>query len=137
MLFLPIMSRNINGIPFPVLYTWGVSSTWDLGEFMSTMIQPIYPLLVSNIAVALICFINIFNYKKRSFQKRFAIISIILIVGFAFLCGVYAQKVPGGIEGASFGVGTYLPALAILFVVLGIFSINEDENLIRSAERLR
>ena len=137
MLFLPIMSRNINGVPFPVLYTWGVSSTWDLGEFMSTMIQPIYPLLISNIAVALICFINIFNYKKRSFQKRFAIISIILIVGFVILCGVYAKKIPGGIEGASFGVGAYLPALAILFVVLGIFGINKDERLIRSAERLR
>jgi len=137
MLFLPIMSKNINGTPFPVLYTWGVSSTWDLGEYMSTMIQPTYPLLITNIAVALICFINIFNYRKRSFQKRFAIISILLIVGFAFLCSVYAQKLPGGVEGASFGVGAYLPAVAILFVVLGIFGINKDERLIRSAERLR
>jgi len=137
MLFLPIMSKNTNGTSFPLLYTWGFASTWDSGEFMSTMISPIYFLSITNIAVVLICFINIFNYKKRSFQKRFAIVSIILIVGFAFLCGVYAQKVQGGIEGANFGVGAYLPALAILFIVLAIFGINKDERLIRSAERLR
>jgi glucan phosphoethanolaminetransferase (alkaline phosphatase superfamily) len=137
MLFLPIVNKEANGISFPLLYTVGFASIWDSGEFMSIIIKPIYPLLITNIVVAIMCLINIFNYKKRSFQKRFAIVSIILIIGFAFWCSIYAQKVPGGIEGASFGVGAYLPAIAILFIVLAIFGINKDEKLIRSAERLR
>lgn len=137
MLFLPIISKDLNGSFMPLLYTRGYAASWDAGEFMAIMIKPIYPLMITNIALAVMCFANIFNFKRRSFQKRVAILNIIFIGGFAFWCSIYAQKVPGGIEGASFGVGAYLPAVAILFLVLAIFGINNDERLIRSAERLR
>ena len=137
MFFFPLVTGTWNGLSVPLLYTRGYASNWDAGEFIATSIKLTYPLLATNIAVALICFINIFNYKKRSAQKRLAIISIILIGSFAFWCSIYAKKLPGGIEGANFGVGAYLPALAILFIVLAIFGINKDERLIRSAERLR
>ncbi|KQM67273.1 hypothetical protein ASE74_07355 [Pedobacter sp. Leaf216] len=135
--FFPLLAGTLNGLTVPLLYTRGYAFSWDAGEFFAITIKPIYPLLITNIAIAIICFVNIFNFRKRSFQKRFAIVLIILIIGFAFWCSVYAKKLPGGIEGASFGVGAYLPALAILFIVLGIFGINKDERLIRSAERLR
>jgi len=136
MTFLPLATKDIGGSE-SIVYTHGLKSQFQSASGSGYKVQLFLPLLITNIAVALICFINIFNYKKRGFQKRFAIVSIILIGGFAFWCSIYAQKLPGGIEGASFGVGAYLPALAILFVVLGIFGINKDERLIRSAERLR
>jgi nucleoside recognition membrane protein YjiH len=136
MFFLPIASKEIKGAKSEI-YTNGLHQKIEDNSGSSLSIEPFFPLLITNIAVAIICFVNIFNFRKRSFQKRFAIVSIILIIGFAFWCSVYAQKLPGGVEGASFGVGAYLPALAILFVVLGIFGINKDERLIRSAERLR
>jgi len=137
MFFFSILDKNVNGIQLPVLYTKGFASSWDTGEFITVKITPVYSLLIANITLVLLCFINIFNYRKRTFQKRFAVVSIILIGGFAFWCSIYAKKLPGGIEGASFGIGAYLPALAILFIVLAIFGINKDERLIRSAERLR
>lgn len=137
MFFFPLLTGKLNGLSVPLLYTKGYVSNWDTGEFLAIAIKPIYPLLAANITLFLICLFNIFNYKKRSFQKRFAIASIILIGGFVFWCSVYAKKLPGGIEGANFGIGAYLPALAILFIVLAIFGINKDERLIRSAERLR
>ena len=136
MLFLPIASKEIAGTESAV-YSSGLFQIITGKAGSPFKILSFLPLLITNIAIAIICFVNIFNFRKRSFQKRFAIVSIILIIGFAFWCSVYAQKLPGGIEGASFGVGAYLPALAILFVVLGIFGINKDERLIRSAERLR
>ena len=136
MLFLPIASKEIAGTESAV-YSSGLFQIIAEKAGSPFKILSFLPLLITNIAIAIICFVNIFNFRKRSFQKRFAIVSIILIIGFAFWCSVYAQKLPGGIEGASFGVGAYLPALAILFVVLGIFGINKDERLIRSAERLR
>jgi hypothetical protein len=95
------------------------------------------PLLITNIALIVLSLVNIFNFRRRNVQKRLAIISIVLIIGFGFWCSVYAKKLPGGIDGASFGFGAYLPALAILFCILAIFGINKDERLIRSAERLR
>lgn len=136
MLFLPIATKVGNETEVAI-YTTGLHQTFIGKSGSGFKVAFHLPLLITNIAIAIICFVNIFNFRKRSFQKRFAIVSIILIIGFAFWCSVYAQKLPGGIEGASFGVGAYLPALAILFIVLGIFGINKDERLIRSAERLR
>jgi len=136
MTFLPLATKEINGSE-SIVYTYGLKSQFLARSGSGFKVALSLPLLITNIAVALICFINIFNYKKRSFQKRFAIVSIILIGGFAFWCSIYAKELPGGIDGANFGIGAYLPAVAILFVVLGIFGINKDERLIRSAERLR
>ncbi|GAA4210356.1 DUF4293 domain-containing protein [Pedobacter jeongneungensis] len=136
MLFLPITSKQTTGTEMAV-YSSGLFQIIAGKAGSPFKIQSFLPLLITNIAIAILCFINIFNFRKRTFQKRFAVISIILIGGFAFWCSIYAKKLPGGIEGASFGIGAYLPALAILFIVLAIFGINKDERLIRSAERLR
>ncbi|SDC68251.1 DUF4293 domain-containing protein [Pedobacter soli] len=136
MLFLPVASKEIGGTE-SAIYTSGLFQIIAGKAGSPFKIISFLPLLITNIAVAIICFINIFNFRKRSFQKRFAILSIVLIGGFAFWCSIYAKKLPGGIEGANFGIGAYLPALAILFIVLAIFGINKDERLIRSAERLR
>ncbi|KIA91755.1 hypothetical protein OC25_20635 [Pedobacter kyungheensis] len=136
MLFLPVASKEIGGTE-SAIYTSGLFQIIAGKAGSPFKIISFLPLLITNIAVAIICFINIFNFRKRSFQKRFAILSIVLIGGFAFWCSIYAKKLPGGIEGATFGIGAYLPALAILFIVLAIFGINKDERLIRSAERLR
>lgn len=136
MIFLPIASKNITGTESEI-YTKGLVQSLKGSVGAGLQLQSFLPLLITNIAVAFICFINIFFFRKRSFQKRIAIISIILIGAFAFWCSIYAKKLPGGVEGAHFEVGAYLPALSILFVVLAIFGINKDERLIRSAERLR
>jgi len=136
MLFLPIASKETGGTE-SAIYTSGLFQIIAGKAGSPFKIISFLPLLITNIAIAIICFINIFNFRKRSFQKRFAIVSIVLIGGFAFWCSIYAKQLPGGIEGANFGIGAYLPAIAILFIVLAIFGINKDERLIRSAERLR
>lgn len=136
MLFLPIATKTVDGSEAKI-FTNGLHHFLEGKTGKVLNVEVFLPLLITHIVVVVICFINIFNYKKRSFQKRLAIVLIILIGGFAFWCSIYAKELPGGIEGASFGIGAYLPALAILFVVLGIFGINKDERLIRSAERLR
>ncbi|KLT65930.1 DUF4293 domain-containing protein [Pedobacter sp. BMA] len=136
MLFLPIATKEVAGTETGI-YTSGLYQTAVAKGAENTKIESFLPLLITNFAVIIICFFNIFNFRKRSFQKRMAIVSIVLVTGFAFWCSIYAKKLPEGIEGASFGIGAYLPAVAILFIVLAIFGINKDERLIRSAERLR
>ena len=136
MFFLPIATKNIGGSESEI-YTNGLYRTVTGKSGTGLMINTFLPLLITNIAVAVMCLMNIFNFKKRSLQKRIIIFTIAAIGGFAFWCSVFAKQLPGGIEGATFGVGAYMPALAILFCVLAIFGINKDERLIRSAERLR
>ncbi|WP_316808306.1 DUF4293 domain-containing protein [Pedobacter agri] len=132
MLFLPI-ATNIGGQD-SAIYIKGMQQSLSGDGFL---VKTNIPMLSTAILIIVICFVNIFNFRKRSLQKKVIIFTIIAIIGFAVWCSVYLKQLPGGIEGASFGIGAYLPALAILFLVLAIFGINNDERLIRSAERLR
>ncbi|MCZ4224884.1 DUF4293 domain-containing protein [Pedobacter rhodius] len=136
MLFLPIVTKE-NQTTELSIHTVGLYQDVVNKPGPGVLKETFTPLLITNIAVAFMCFVNIFNFKRRVLQKRIALISILLIIGFAFWCSVFAQKLPGGIEGAHFDFGAYLPALSILFCVLAILGINKDERLIRSAERLR
>ncbi|WP_316734562.1 DUF4293 family protein [Pedobacter aquatilis] len=138
MFLFPIINQKINGIEIPILYTYGYNETWDVGEFMAIKIRPIYTLLLSNIAACIISFFNIFNYKRKILKKILSIFSITAICFLTILCIIYAVQLPQEVKkSATFGVGAYMPALAILFVFLAIFGINKDERLIGSAERLR
>ncbi|RQO78771.1 hypothetical protein DBR40_05795 [Pedobacter sp. KBW01] len=136
MTFLPLATKEIDGSE-SVVYMFGLKTQFQSESGSEYKLALSLPLIVTYIAIAIICFVNIFNFRKRNLQKRLAIISIVLIGGFAFWCSTYINELPGGIEGATFGIGAYLPAIAILFIVLAIFGINKDERLIRSAERLR
>ncbi|WP_231463948.1 DUF4293 domain-containing protein [Pedobacter sp. Leaf132] len=133
MLFLPIATKTVEGNE-TAIYIKGMQQSFS-GDGL--LVKTNIPMLTTNITLIVICFINIFNFRKRSLQKRVIIFTIAAIIGFAFWCGIYIKQLPGGIEGASFGIGAYMPAVAILFLVLAIFGINKDESLIRSAERLR
>ncbi|SER40337.1 DUF4293 domain-containing protein [Pedobacter rhizosphaerae] len=136
MLFLPLVTKEANSVESSI-YTSGLfqKSAGQSGSGIKA--EAFLPLLITNIALIVICLVNIFNFRRRNVQKRLAIVSIVLTIGFGFWCSVYAKRLPGGVDGASFEFGAYLPALAILFCILAIFGINKDERLIRSAERLR
>lgn len=136
MIFLPLVTK-VNHTVETEIHTLGLYEDAVGKPGPGLLKEQFTPLLVTNIVIAVLCFLNIFNFRKRSLQKRIAIFSIIAIGGFAFWCSIFAQKLPGGIDGAHFDFGAYLPAVSILFCVLAIFGINKDERLIRSAERLR
>ena len=133
MIFMPIATKEVNGTSVTI-------SIKDLTQTFSgsgLLVKTNLPLLITDTVLVIICLVNIFNFRRRSSQKRVAIFTIAAIIGFAFWCGIYVKQIQGGVEGASFGIGAYLPAVAILFIVLAILGINKDERLIRSAERLR
>jgi len=89
------------------------------------------------ILVGLICLANIFNFKNRTLQKRIILLTIVLIIALVGWTASYALNTPGGINGVSYGAGAYLPVFSILFCLLAIRGINNDDKLIRSADRLR
>ncbi|WP_316797537.1 DUF4293 domain-containing protein [Pedobacter agri] len=134
--FFPLATKMVDG-SLEQIYTNGLHHYLQGKNGKTLNVEVFLPLLISHIVLVILCFVNIFLFKKRSLQKRIALLNIVLIIGFSFWCSIYAKELTGGIEGASFGIGAYLPAIAILFIILAIFGINKDERLIRSAERLR
>ncbi len=94
-------------------------------------------LLVSTVLAGLISLLNIFNFRNRKLQIRVASLNILLILGLSFWLSQLAKQLPGGIESSDIGVGLFLPLIAIIFTLLAIRGIKNDDKLIRSADRLR
>ncbi|MGY4386638.1 D-alanyl-lipoteichoic acid acyltransferase DltB (MBOAT superfamily) [Pedobacter sp. UYP24] len=104
---------------------------------VTTKIDSFRPLYISVVALAILALAIIFNFKSRTFQKRMIGALIAMIVGISFWTFNFAQQIPGGLELASYKAGIALPLLAIIFCALAMRGITKDEQLLRSAERLR
>jgi len=133
LIFLPLATSNLTGAEFQVL----AAGLYQKVGSAYKNVEPSWSLLCAVIAVVCLCFVTIFNFKNRKLQKRISFLIIILIIGLSFLCSRYAQKIPGGMEISNLGTGMYLPPLAIVFCLMAIRGINRDEQLLRSADRLR
>lgn len=131
--FIPTVSSSDGTVAYQIF----ASGIYKVSNGESTRIQSFIPLTISTIAVAAICIVNIFNFRKRTAQKRVILASIALITGLLFWNNVYAKQIPGVSESVSYGVGAFLPAMAILFCVLAFRGIVADEKLLKSADRLR
>lgn len=133
LLFIPMVTATAGGLEYHVLATGLYQTTGDVTKQLEANL----PLLITTIVVAIISIINIFNFKNRTNQKRLILANVILIIGLSFWCSQYAKKIPGGLETANYNAGMFLPVVAIFFCVLAMRGINNDEKLIRSADRLR
>lgn len=133
LLFIPMVTTTVGNVEYRVLATGLYQKTGEV----SKQIESYLPLLISTIAAAAMCLVNIFNFKNRTTQKRLIMANVVLIIGLSFWCSQYAKKIPGGLETANYNVGMFLPVIAILFCILAIRGINNDDKLIRSADRLR
>jgi len=89
------------------------------------------------IFTGVVCLINIFNFKNRTLQKRIILLAILLILVIAGCLAGYAWQITDGMQGGSVGIGAALPALTLIFCALAFRGIRQDEQLIRSADRLR
>lgn len=105
------------------------------GETLKT--ESFTPLVISAAAVAFMCLLSIFQFRNRKTQKRMVILSTVLLLGFSFFCTINAEKIPGGLDTTTMRLGLFLPLVAIICCMLALRGINNDEKLIRSADRLR
>jgi glucan phosphoethanolaminetransferase (alkaline phosphatase superfamily) len=133
LLFLPMVTSNLIGGEFYII----ASGLYQKVGGATKQVASYLPLLISTVAVMLICLANIFNFKNRKRQKQLAYVSIVLIIGLSFWCSQYAKQIPGGLETANYDAGMFLPPLAIAFCLLAVRGINRDEALLKSADRLR
>lgn len=102
-----------------------------------TKVASFRPLYITVIALGIMIIGVIFNFKRRTLQKRMIGFAIAMIAGLSFWTFNFAQRIPGGLENATYKAGIALPLLAMVFCALAIRGIRKDERLLRSAERLR
>lgn len=99
------------------------------------IVLKIIPLLF--ILSAIVSFVTIFLFKNRKLQ--FVIGRIVILINL-FLLGVLVYvslTLPGEVSISKKGIGMFLPIVAVLLIVLANKAIKKDEDLVKSADRLR
>lgn len=133
LLFIPIISTTVGGINYHFI-TSGIYQ--EVGSEIK-QVENSLPLFIGTLVIALICFANIFNFRNRTLQKRIAYLTVVLILALSGWAYTYATKIPGSLTNVNYNAGLVLPILAIIFCLLTVRGINNDEKLLRSADRLR
>lgn len=97
------------------------------------------PLLGAIIIVIILTFISIFLFKNRKLQLKLIRLNILLnlIMIIAIFVG-YSRYIQSVIEvEEQFKTGAFLPLISLVFTVLAYRAVKKDDELIRSADRLR
>jgi len=97
------------------------------------------PLIIFVSIISMISLITIFLFKNRKRQLKIiqAIIlfNILLIVGI-FL--IYSKMILTQVEVIEeYNIGAFLPLFSLIFLVMAYRGVKKDEELVRSADRLR
>jgi hypothetical protein len=120
-------------LPVYELISAGVTSDGQKQYITSNAI-----LMILNGAIGILCFVAIFFFKNRKLQMRICNLSILLtcvLIGLLFFAAdsvSSAQK-----QVIHYLYGTYFPMIELLFIFLATRGIKKDEDLVRSADRLR
>jgi hypothetical protein len=101
--------------------------------------EPFTLITITTVMIALLPFAIIFFYKNRKQQMMMCYITVVIIIAHYFWLVQTARQVIGDVQLqiGNFGIGAMLPSFAILFIMLAIRGIRRDEQLIKSADRLR
>ncbi|MCX6276018.1 MAG: DUF4293 family protein [Bacteroidetes bacterium] len=89
-------------------------------------------------AIGIISFIVIFIYRNRPFQLKACRLILIFIFILIALLFYTSDTISSGLDQkVVFKIGTYLPMLQVIFIFLAHRGIKKDDELVKSADRLR
>ena len=95
-------------------------------------------LLVLASAIGILAFVVILLFMNRSLQMRLCRLILILIFILIGLLFYTADTFSSGLDQkVVYKIGTYLPLLQVVFIFLAHRGIKKDDNLVKSADRLR
>jgi len=94
-------------------------------------------LLIISCAIGAIALVSIFMYRKRMTQTKACNLNMILICVLVGLLFYTADTLNGMDAKVHYQFGTYLPLIQLVFTFLALRAIKKDEDLVRSANRLR
>lgn len=136
-LFLFPVAHNVylNGIPSTIKVT-GIYQDVNGAQHQTTAFTA---LAIVTAIVGLIPLALIFQFKNRKQQINLCYAAILIIIGYSFWLSQAVKSATGGFEmtTSNFGIGIFLSSLSIVLMILAVKSIQKDEKLVKSADRLR
>ena len=89
------------------------------------------------IASVTIAFIEIGKFKNRMLQMKLGALNSLFLVATIGCALYFASQLIKTYQGGQYGLGMWLPGLAVLCNLLANRFIRKDEKLVRDSERLR
>lgn len=91
------------------------------------------------LAVVLMTVYMTFQYKNRLFQIKLGKLNMLLHAALILVSFFFIDNLRGQLENSamSYGVGVLFPVFSLIFILMAIKAIRRDENLVRSADRIR
>jgi hypothetical protein len=133
--FFPIADFVNDAGKFYLFRYRGLYEVIEGKEKLVTLTIPLALLLMVNMVLPLI---NLFLYKKRSFQMKLCIFSIILLFSSVGLIAYYAAASFTNINAnVNYKVVASMPIIALILNVMAYSAIKKDEKLIKSIDRIR
>ena len=96
-----------------------------------------YPILILTPVVIALSLLNLLLYKHRLKQIRLCQLIMLLIVVLVVLIFQQSETRATDVTHVVYHIGTYITVVAIVWVFLASKAIKKDEELVRSADRLR
>ena len=143
----------ILGIVFsflPILGFTGNETEYVMNAYKTVAVEDVTNVIAKNMGVGvmqglvfLIAIITIFLFKKRSLQIKLCKLNILLIAVQIAAVVMYSDVVRAAINHNSsevlenFKFGSIIPVICLILTYLAIRFIKKDDNLVRSADRLR
>ena len=136
-LFLFSLAHNvyINGKTVSIM----VTGIFEIINGHPSHTQFFVALTVATAVIALLPLIIAFLYKNRKQQIALGYAAILIVIGYSFWMSQSVKNIMGSIQldTHNWGIGLFLTSISIVFLLLAIKAIKNDEKLIKSADRLR
>ncbi len=104
----------------------------------SIFIIDLFPLLIINLVALLLSLISLFLFKNRKVQMRLTIYNSIINLSILVLAIFYTYQITS-IHDVNFGfsIGLMFPLTGAIFSFLAFRAIKNDDNLVKSIDRIR
>ena len=119
------------------LFALHYSITGQSGEMITTQYMPYSTTAILAIASITLSVIEIGKYKDRMLQMKLGALNSLLLAGTILSAFIFSNQLTRGFQGGQFGLGLWLPGVAVICNLLANRFIRRDEKLVRDSNRLR
>jgi hypothetical protein len=137
-IFLPIWMMNesqTQHVLFPLYY--GTHEATQSGAGLSESYIPYCITAILFIAAITIAVIEITKFKDRLLQIKLGTLNSLLLAGGLGSAVYFATSLVKTHDGGQYGLGLWLPGIAVIANWLAMRFIRRDEKLVRDSNRLR
>ena len=119
------------------LFAFHYSITGQSGAMNTTEYLPYCLTAVLAIASITISIIEIRKFKDRVLQMKLGALNSLFLAGTILAAFIFSNQLSKEFQGGQFGLGLWLPGVAVLCNLLANRFIRRDEKLVRDSNRLR